>query len=134
NTDSDPQKWGSRLEWLGVAPKSHVIIYGDDWRESARLWWILRYATVQDVRLLNGGWTAWTASGGKVSTELAKARPLMLGVVNPVTNRLATKDDVLATVKDKSAQIVDVRTKGEFCGTAGNAKKKGAIPGAVNLE
>src|SRR5712692_7006042 len=55
NTQSDPGKWGSRLEWLGIAPRSHVVIYGDDWRESARLWWILRYASVQDVRLLNGG-------------------------------------------------------------------------------
>src|SRR5258708_24693886 len=43
NTDSDPEKWGSRLEWLGIAPTSHLIIYGDDWRESARLWWVFRY-------------------------------------------------------------------------------------------
>jgi thiosulfate/3-mercaptopyruvate sulfurtransferase len=134
NADADPGKWGSRLEWLGIAPSSHVVIYGDDWREAARLWWILRYASVQDVRLLNGGWTAWTADGGKVSTEATKARPLMLGIVKPVADLLATKADVLSLVKDKSAQIVDARSNGEFCGTAGTAKKKGAIPGAVNLE
>ena len=75
NTDSEPEKWGSRLELLGIAPTSHVVIYGDDWRESARLWWILRYASVQDVRLLNGGWMAWTANGGKVSTTATKPRP-----------------------------------------------------------
>jgi thiosulfate/3-mercaptopyruvate sulfurtransferase len=134
NSDVDPQKWGSRMEQLGIAPTSHVIVYGDDWRESARLWWILRYATVQDVRLLNGGWTAYAASGGPVSTTATKPRPLMLGVVNPATDRVATKADVLAIVKDKSAQIIDARSNGEFCGTAGSAKKKGAIPGAVNLE
>ena len=101
NTDSDPEKWGSRLEWLGIAPTSHVIIYGDDWREAARLWWIFRYLSVQDVRLLNGGWTAWTASGGKVSTVAAKPRPLMLGIVKPVADRIATKDDVLAMITNR---------------------------------
>lgn len=133
-TESDAGKWGSRLEHLGIAPTFHVVVYGDSWPESARLWWILRYWGVQDVRLLNGGWTAWAASGGKVSTEATKPHPVMAGVFRAAAERLATKADVLAMVKDKSTQILDVRTTGEFCGTAGAAKKKGAVPGAVHLE
>ena len=131
--ETDPDKWARRLGDLGIDVDSHVVIYGDDWREAARAWWIVRYWGVADVRLLNGGWTAWKASGEAVSTEVAKPKPVK-GKVRRTADRLATKEDVLALLKEKSPQIIDARTTGEYCGTTGTAKKKGAIPGAVHLE
>ena len=44
-----------------------------------------------------------------------------------------TKGQLLDALKTKP-QIVDARSKDEFCGTAETAKRNGAIPGAVHLE
>jgi thiosulfate/3-mercaptopyruvate sulfurtransferase len=131
--DPTGEKHSWQLGDLGISGNTRAVIYGDDWREAARAWWLIRYFGATDVRLLNGGWTAWKASGGAVSTKAEKINRMM-GPGKAVANRLATKADVLAIVKDKSAQIIDARTDGEFCGTAGSAPKKGAIRGAINLE
>jgi len=133
NADTSEESWAKRLGELGVNIDTPVVIYGDDWRESARLWSLLRYWGVKDVKLLNGGWTAWKAEKRQVSSNMEKPKGVK-GKVAPSVNRIATKNQVLDLLKDKSALILDVRSKDEYCGDAGTAKKKGSIPGAVNLE
>src|SRR5262249_54829022 len=60
----DAEAWGKRVGELGIGPDVRVVVYGgDDVRDAARVWWILRYWGVKDVRLLNGGLPAWLASG-----------------------------------------------------------------------
>ncbi len=132
NAEVDSEKWAKRLGDLGIDVNTPVVIYGDDWRESARLWWILRYWGVEHARLLNGGIAAWSTAHLPITTEPSMPTRIA-GKVAP-TNRLAIRDQVLDMIKDKSSQLLDARTGDEYCGEAGNAKRKGAIPGAVNLE
>jgi len=56
------RRWGIRS---GVP----VVVY-DDWNRagSARAWWVLTAAGVPDVRILDGGWSAWKAAGGAIET------------------------------------------------------------------
>jgi thiosulfate/3-mercaptopyruvate sulfurtransferase len=131
-TEVDAEAWAKRLGDLGIDVNSAVVIYGDDWRESARLWWILRYWGIDHARLLDGGIAAWNAAQLPMTTE-PSAPVRIAGRVAP-TNRLASREDVLKIIKDNSSQLLDARSSGEYCGEAGNAKRKGAIPGAVNLE
>jgi thiosulfate/3-mercaptopyruvate sulfurtransferase len=133
SADTNDEGWAKRLGKLGVNIDSPVVVYGDDWREAARLWFILRYWGVKDVKLLNGGWTAWKAEKRHVSTQRENPKPVK-GKVSPAANRVATKNQMLDLLKEKSALILDVRSKDEFCGDAGTARKKGSIPGAVHLE
>ena len=73
--NADAVEWGKRLGEAGIDLGKPVIICGsDDMREAARIWWILRYWGVKDVRLLNGGWSAWQAAGGKTSSSGRPAR------------------------------------------------------------
>jgi thiosulfate/3-mercaptopyruvate sulfurtransferase len=130
----DPEPWAKRIGALGIKIDTPVVIYDDaNSKDAARIWWILRFWGVKDVRLLNGGWYAWKESGGKTVTEEPKVE-LTTPKLKAQDDRLATKDQVLQTLKEKSFQIIDARTEGEFCGEVKSAKKAGAIPEARQLE
>jgi len=48
---------------LGVGRGSKVVVYDAICsKDAARVWWILRYWGLDDVRLLNGGWKGWRAA------------------------------------------------------------------------
>jgi len=85
------------------------------------------------VRLLNGGWKAWKDSGGVAAVDEPKVEPTT-PKLQAQSDRLATKDQVLQSLKDKAFQIVDARSQGEYCGEVAHAKKGGSIPEARQLE
>jgi thiosulfate/3-mercaptopyruvate sulfurtransferase len=124
----------SKLAKAGIAATARVVVYDDgNGKDAARLWWRLKYSGQEKVALLNGGMAAWQAAGGKLSTETPQVKEIDLQE-RVLTKRLATRDDVLGVLKDKSAQIVDARSEKEYCGETKQAKRAGAIPGGVNLE
>lgn len=131
----DVAAWSKRIGDLGIGAKSSVVVYDDNLaKDSARIWWALRYWGVEQVALLNGGWTGWQAGKHPVQTEAPKFAAVAFEA-KPVDRRLATKGEVLASLKDGSLQIVDARSEKEFCGIEkGKNKKAGAIPGAKHLE
>ena len=60
----DAEGWSARIGKLGINADSKVVVYDDhSFNEAARIWWILRYWGVEDVRLLNGNWTTWKKAG-----------------------------------------------------------------------
>ncbi|WP_149111407.1 sulfurtransferase [Limnoglobus roseus] len=60
----DAAGWSKRIAALGVGTGTPVVVYDDNHaKDAARVWWILRYWGVRDVRLLNGGWVGW--QGGR---------------------------------------------------------------------
>ena len=132
----DAEGWSARIGNLGIRAESKVVVYdGNAFNEAARVWWILRYWGVDDVRLLNGNWTTWKKSGLAVETDPKPPSPVSAFTAKPRSKRLATKGQVLASLQDNSLQIVDARSEGEFCGTDKRKNKRaGAIPGAKHLE
>jgi thiosulfate/3-mercaptopyruvate sulfurtransferase len=129
----DRDGWAKRIGGLGIGVDTTVVIYDDNRsKDAARIWWILRYWGVKDVRLLNGGWRGWTGNDGR--QEKAENKPeAVKPTLKPQEARLATKEQILARLKDKP-QIVDARSKGEHCGTESTATKNGHIPGSRHLE
>ena len=129
----DADAWARRVGALGVSPDTPVVVYDDNRsKDAARIWFILRYWGVKDVRLLNGGWAAW-ADGGKTSKDEPVVQPREVKLA-PQEGRLATKGQVLQLLKGEGSQIIDARSSQEFCGEAVTAKRNGAIPGALHLE
>jgi thiosulfate/3-mercaptopyruvate sulfurtransferase len=129
-TAPDKGEWTKRLGALGLEPDATVVVYGDDPREPARVWWTLRYWGFKDVRLLDGGWAAWNGATSKEVAHVAATTPKL--TAHP--ERLATKEQVLELIKDKDRQIIDARSEKEYCGEEARAKRGGAIPGAKNLD
>jgi thiosulfate/3-mercaptopyruvate sulfurtransferase len=131
----DPATWASLIGTVGIAgPETRVVVYDDNLsKDAARIWYILRYWGVKDVRLLNGGWKAWEADGRTVEKSANDTRPVN-AKLRAQPERLATKEQILAALKDKPPQIIDARSQGEFCGETETARKNGAIPGALHLE
>ena len=132
----DANAWSQRISKLGIAADSKVVVLDDNLtKDAARIWWILKFWGVADVRLLNGGWKDWTAAKLEVTQEAsADPRGVKFSAVSRA-DRLATKDFLLNAIDGGKLQIVDARSEKEFCGTEKmNNKKAGAMPGAKQLE
>jgi thiosulfate/3-mercaptopyruvate sulfurtransferase len=134
--EQDVQTWEKLLSALRIDVDVPVVVSGDDVKEMARIWWILSYWGVKDVCLLNGGWLAWTSGNHALDRhrgELPDWGPTKLKLV-PAEKRLATLEQIKASLKEHALQLIDARSEGEYCGDTKTAKRGGAIPGAVNLE
>jgi thiosulfate/3-mercaptopyruvate sulfurtransferase len=130
----DTKAWAKRIGALGIDVETRVVIYdANRSKDAARVWWILRYWGVRDVRLLNGGWKAWQDAKGKTEKDTPKIAEVDAKLA-PQAKRHATKAQMLDAVKEKKLQIVDARSLDEYCGTEKMAKRNGAIPGALHLE
>jgi thiosulfate/3-mercaptopyruvate sulfurtransferase len=132
----DPKEWTERIEARGIQNGMSIVVYDDNLsKDAARIWWILRYWGLKDVRLLNGGWKGWTT--GKYPVRAIADEPLMTrGSCTTAAQaaRLATKEQILKDFEAKRFQIIDTRSKEEHCGETKTAKRNGSIPGALHLE
>ncbi|HEV3119742.1 MAG TPA: sulfurtransferase [Gemmataceae bacterium] len=134
NTAPDATAWSHRIGDQGIDVNTRVVVYGEgDTPDAARIWWILRYWGIKDVRLLNGGWPAWRNCGGEVSKDEPQLSPASPRLA-PQKSRLKTIEELLEETGKPQTQIVDARSQAEFCGEKNTAKRNGAIPGAVHLE
>jgi thiosulfate/3-mercaptopyruvate sulfurtransferase len=129
----DREGWARRIGALGIDTDTRVVVYDDSRaKDAARIWWILRYWGVRDVRLLNGGWGVWASAVAAVQKQEIQPAPVDARL-RPQQDRLATRPQVADQLGGK-VQIVDARSSDEYCGKAETAKRNGAIPGAVNLD
>jgi thiosulfate/3-mercaptopyruvate sulfurtransferase len=109
-----------------------VVVY-DDYRSvsAARAWWLLIHSGVDDVRVLDGGLSAWTAA----------AQPLETGVVIPEPGSIELDElggDILTIDEAESwptrGVLLDARAPARYRGdTEPYDPVAGHIPGAVNL-
>ena len=118
----------------GVQRSTPVVVYDDQAGvRAARAFWFLEYFGHPSVRLLDGGFGAWTRAGQPVTRDAAPPpKSDWTGDRNGAA--LATWRDVQEALGRPDAVIVDARTDGEHCGTTVRAKRGGAIPGAVHIE
>jgi thiosulfate/3-mercaptopyruvate sulfurtransferase len=125
------------LSGSGIQPDSTVVVYGTtgtgaDRVNVTRVAWTLKYAGVQKISVLSGGFNKWMLEKKEVSREAAKpGAKAYKGKFN--RDVLAKKDYVKSQIG--KALIVDVREAPFFSGQQKLAfvAKAGHIKGAVNL-
>jgi thiosulfate/3-mercaptopyruvate sulfurtransferase len=116
----------------GVSGGRPVVAY-DDWqgRAAARCWWLLRWAGHPDVRVLDGGWSAWAGGQQPSATGPVAPRP---GDFTARPGRLPTVevDEVLGFAERHV--LVDARDPTRFRGEVEPVDPvAGHVPGAVNV-
>ncbi|WP_027360315.1 sulfurtransferase [Desulforegula conservatrix] len=118
---------------MGITEDTTVIVYSDSPIFAARLWWILKYAGVQDVRYLNGGYKNWTASGYQSETLINE--PLAVTYTGSIKPEfIATTDYVFNNYNNANVSLADVRSYDEYIGKKSGYSylaAKGRIPGAI---
>lgn len=122
------------LELRGVSETKEVIFYEDtSGMRAARGVWFLEYFGHPRVKMLDGGFRAWQAAGGPVTTD-ATAPKAATFQIRERREVLATAQDVLQSLPKGDVAILDTRSAGEYLGTQVRAARGGAIPGAVHIE
>ena len=121
----------SARRW-GIGPGDTVVAYdGAGNLAAARAWWLLRWAGLPDVRLLDGALPAWIAAGGALATDDVRPEP---GTVELTGGNLPTLDlDTVAGLPDTGGVLLDARAPERFRGeTEPIDPKAGHIPGATS--
>ncbi|MEZ2122654.1 sulfurtransferase [Corynebacterium sp. CCM 9203] len=122
------QKWFER--W-GLNPDHRVVVYdGGRGLMAARAWWVLTWAGIRGVRILDGGLAAWVREGRRHAGGPGNLPQTCTLRVNPGQLPVASIDDV----KSFDGVLLDVRQENRFAGRKERLDlKAGHIPGAVNL-
>lgn len=154
-----PETWNRRspkelkvaLEAHGITADTTVVLYGkfmfpdnaDEFPGSAagdigaiRNAFIMMYAGVKDVRILNGGFQSWLDAGYEISTEdVAKRAVSDFGREIPARPELAVDTPrAKEMIAAADAELVCVRSWPEYIGEVSGynyIEAKGRIPGAV---
>lgn len=129
-----PARMAELIRPLGIGAGDRVVLY-DDSRllPAARVFWALEYYGQERLSVLDGGYPKWVAEGRPVSQERPQAEASTFTPL-PQPQRLATKDYILANLKNPDVVLLDVRTEAEYQGRAGRSARGGHIPGAINID
>lgn len=114
----------------GVRQGQTVVVYDHDrGLSAARGWWVLRWAGIADVRLLDGGFAAWVDADLPVVQALPQPQP---GDVTLTAGHLPVLDADQAAALARSGVLLDSRVRPNYIGAtvAHGQPKRGHIPGA----
>lgn len=131
----EPGVLQAALRGAGVSAGRPVVVYDAGGTPptgaAARAWWILRWAGLDDVRVLDGGYAAWVAAGHAVTADRPSPPP---GDVSVRPGGAPLVDAAGAAGLAAGGVLLDARVSPRFRGeTEPVDPVAGHIPGAVNL-
>lgn len=127
----DPVALQETLRDAGVSDGSRVVVYdAANSTSAARGWWVLRWAGLSDVRVLDGGLAAWESAGLPVTTEVPLP-PVGSFVVD--AGRLPVLDAGEVARWARESVVLDARAPERYRGDVEPVDPvAGHVPGAVN--
>jgi thiosulfate/3-mercaptopyruvate sulfurtransferase len=131
------QDFAEAVGAMGIGDGVSIIVYdGMGMFSAPRVRWMFRRFGAQDVRLLDGGFPAWTAAGLPVEDGPARTRRPARFTARFDQTAVADLADVKGALASGSAQVVDARPADRFRGEAPEPRAglaSGHMPGARNL-
>jgi len=130
-----PEAFENVIQGLGIDNDTLVVVYDQSSSLSAaRLFYALEYYGHKDqVRILNGGFAAWTSEQRPLESGRREVAPGNF-TARPIAELQADVDYVKEQVGKENVVILDVRSEGEYLGTDVRAAAGGHIPGATHIE
>jgi thiosulfate/3-mercaptopyruvate sulfurtransferase len=127
----DPAAFQAAMRAAGVSRDRPVVLYDDgDAMAASRGWWMLRYFGHPDVRVLDGGYRAWTAAGLPVTVDDPAPAP---GGFTAEPGHLPVLDAAGAQATARSGLLLDARAGERYRGETEHVDPvAGHIPGAVS--
>lgn len=128
----DPERLAITLGRWGINSNVQVIAYdGGPGAYAARAWWLLRWAGLKDVRLLDGGLPLWTATGRALAAGPGEF--VESGSVTLRGGYLPTVDIDEAGRYPARGTLLDARAAARYRGDEEPVDPRaGHIPGAVS--
>ena len=123
------------LAAAGIGDKSKVVIYGSP-IAATRMFFTLDYVGHANVRVLNGGLSAWKANGGEIEIAPPPKAATALLTPKPRPDKVVTADWIKARLSSPQMTLLDARPDAEFTGADGGmngAHVKGHLPDAQQL-
>lgn len=112
----------------GISNSSTVVVYdGGSQKYSSRIYWTLKYLGATNVKLLHKDMDEW--KGARVPLTKMPSTVKEAAFSPKVNNSVIA---TIAEVKSGKYEILDVRAKDEFDGSADNSD--GHLPNAINLD
>jgi thiosulfate/3-mercaptopyruvate sulfurtransferase len=122
------------LRAAGINDGDRVVVYSTGhlmW--ATRAWWLLHYAGLDRVSVLNGGFRGWQALNLPVTSEETR-HPEGSVTVKVREERFVDRHGVLAAIGDASVCTVNALSPDVYSGEAEmHYGRKGHITGSVNL-
>lgn len=136
NTVPPAEKFASRMQALGLGDGSRIVLYDNSpLKSAARAWWLFEVFGAPNIAILDGGLGKWLAEKRETESGKTQLRHRHFTVWRD-DNAIVTKNQILANLTSKAAQVVDARTMSRFTGEEPELRPgmaSGHIPGSVCL-
>jgi thiosulfate/3-mercaptopyruvate sulfurtransferase len=137
-------KFASIFGASGLSGAETAVVYEQSmdtgFGQSCRGYVLLRYLGYPKVKILHGGYAAWTKAGLPITTEVSKPQPKTFPIDPRAASILVDLQAMKAAVADPNQIKLDTRDVDEWIADSSSpygkdfCPRKGRIPGAVWLE
>lgn len=121
---------------LGISERQTIVVYdGAGLFSAPRVRWTFRVMGAADVRILEGGFPAWTSAGLPVETGSARPSPAVFAA-HLDQSAIRSVDQMITAVERGDVQIADARPAERFRGEAAEPRqglRSGHMPGSRSV-
>ncbi len=130
----EPTILGGKLGSVGIDEQSELIIYdGGNNRNAAKSWVALYYIGHENLKILQGGFSAWENSENPITKEKQDYQATAYSV-SPKEHVVKSLEDIRQSVTDDTKTLIDSRSHDRYIGKKEpKYAKAGHIPSAVNF-
>jgi thiosulfate/3-mercaptopyruvate sulfurtransferase len=127
------ERWQATLRQWGIEPQSQVVVYDQgNGMFAARAWWMLKWAGIDKVQLLDGGLARWQQLGGDCARLVPVPQPSEIQITPRADWTISAQE--LAD-RDASTLVLDARALARYRGDIEPLDTQaGHIPGAMNAD
>ncbi|MFV0499176.1 MAG: rhodanese-like domain-containing protein [Bacilli bacterium] len=132
-----PKELEKVLQNLGINENSEIVLYSngaEGWGEDGRILWTLLLNGVDNMKLLDGGYNAWTSKEFTTSKETTVLDKGNISLIELNNDFVINTKELKKSISDGTIKLIDTRDESEYEGAVKYGESKGGkIPSAINI-